>query len=349
MIKTYRKPYNMHVHFRTGPTLIDVLPFTSIAFAGAVPMGNTFVTGPDDVTRYRREIMAHAHRGFNPIMSIMLVNKTTPKIVEESFLAGARVLKWIPGGTSTNSDDGVALSDMKKYYPVFAKAESLGMIVSVHWELVKDFLGKEIPMLYREEAAIPFFIQLATDFPGLKIIAEHVTTKKMVETVEKLYNMGCNVAATITSHHPVITYHDVCDADGNVFNPLNYCLPIAKLEEDRLAIRKAMVSGKPYYFYGGDSAPHQTFWKSLKLLNGKSPRAGIFSAPIEIPQQLETFEEEGALDKFQDFHSVFGPQFYGIPLSKETLTVKKETWRVPYEYKGIPIFRGGEELSWQIA
>ncbi|MBT4277735.1 dihydroorotase [Candidatus Falkowbacteria bacterium] len=340
----------MHIHFRTGPMLINVLPFTSIAFQGAVPFGNTFVTEADDVVRYRREILVHAHKGFNPIMSIMLVNKTTPEIVEESFLAGARVLKWIPGGTSTNSKDGVSLLDMKKYYPVFAKAESLGMIVSVHWEAILNFAsGKEIPMLYREEAAIQFFVQLATDFPGLKIVAEHITTKEMVKTVEILYGMGCNVAATITSHHPVLTYSDVCDADGNVINPLNYCLPIAKLDQDRLAIRKAMVSGKPYNFYGGDSAPHPIFWKSLKLLKGKSPRAGIFSAPVEIPQQLETFEKEGALDKFEDFHSVFGPQFYGIPLSQETLTVKKETWRVPYEYEGIPIFRGGEELSWQIA
>ncbi len=343
------KPYNLHAHFRTGQMLINVLPFTSIAFAGAVAMGNTFVTEAQDVIRYREEILAHAHNGFNPIMSIMLVNKTTPEIVEAAYRAGAKVLKWIPGGASTNSEDGVSLLNMKKYYPVFAKAESLEMIVSVHWEAIRDFVsGKEIPMLYREEAAIPFFIQLATDFPGLKIVAEHVTTKKTLEAVEMLYNMGCNVAATITSHHPVLTYSDVCDADGNVINPLNYCLPIAKPDQDRLAIRKAMVSGNPYYFYGGDSAPHPGFWKSLKLLNGKSPRAGIFSAPVEIPQQLETFEEEGALDKFENFHSVFGPQFYGLPLSQETLTVKKETWRVPYEYEGIPIFRGGEELSWQI-
>ncbi|MCF6276907.1 MAG: dihydroorotase [Candidatus Magasanikbacteria bacterium] len=341
---TIRKPDDFHVHLRRGQTLINVLPFTSAVFKRAVIMGNTTppIKNSPDVISYKKEIGLHAHDGFTPIMSIMLTNSTTPKDIEDAFDAGAKVLKLIPEGTSTNSDEGVPLSLLKNYYNVLKIVQDLGMIFSGHWELIENpETGEKIPEIERETQAIPFLLKLIRDFPKLKIVVEHVTSKEMIQTVEQSPN---NVSATISAHHPILTFDDVCNKDSDIINPLNYCKPIAKNEVDQKAIIKAMTSGNPKFFFGSDSAPHPINQK----IDSQNCPAGIFSAPIALPLLCEIFENENALDKLEDFVSKFGAEFYGIPLNQESITLKKEQWNTPYEHNGIGIFKGKDKLNWQI-
>jgi dihydroorotase len=339
------KPFEAHAHVRTGQMLIRTLPFTSCIFKRAVIMGNLTppITTAADVKRYREEILLNASSPhFEPVMSIMLTHHTTQEIIHDAFFKeGVRVLKLIPGGTSTGSDNGIPLSLLKNYYFALEEAERIGMIFSGHWELITDSNGKIIPEMEREERAIPFLAEVVRQFPRLKIIAEHVTTAAMVKFVKQAPQ---NVAATIASHYLVITAKDVFDRNGRIKNPLLYCKPVAKTKTDQQAVIEAATSGHSKFFFGSDSAP----W-SLENKKKSPPTAGIFSAPVALPLLAETFEKHGALEKLSDFTGLFGPFFYGLRVHGETLTLQKRRWKVPFDYENIPIFLGGKTLQWQIA
>lgn len=337
-----RMPDDMHVHLRTGQMLADVLPFSNI-FGRCVVMGNLPqpIVNAQDVKRYREEIFCH-RPNFIPLMSVMLVNQTTPQIVLEAHQEGARVLKLIPGGASTNSDEGVSLDKLEQFYPVLEKAQELGMIFSGHWELGKDFQsGQDIPEVEREVAALPYLKRLTNSFPKFKIVVEHVSTRAMADFVKSCCD---NVAATITAHHAVLTFKDVLNEKGEIKNPLNYCKPIAKSEDDRRAVIEAMISGNKKFFFGSDSAPHNISQKIKE-----NPAAGIFSSPIAVPLLAEIFEGQGRLERLEDFVSRFGAEFYGLPTSDEKIILRRGKHKVPILYRGIPIFKGGGELEWHIA
>lgn len=341
-----RRLDNFHAHLRTGPILADVLPFSNV-FGRVVVMGNLIVDGvprpvitAEDAIRYQNEILA-AKPNFQPIMTIMLVNQTTPDIVRQAYQAGVRVLKLIPGGTSTGSDQGVRLESLENYYNVLQIAEELGMTFSVHCELDKyPDTKKEIPELNREFLAMHYLVRIVKRFTSLPIIVEHISDRRMIEFV---INAPDNVAATVTPQHLLYTIDMVLN-DGEIINPHLYCKPILKTSEDVNALRGVIFSGNEKFFFGSDSAPHLISAKQLP-----NPAAGIFSEPVVLPLIVQLFETFGALNNLEKFLSENGAKFYGLALNEDTIKLAKKEWRVPKSYKNIVPLCAGEKLQWRIA
>lgn len=339
---TIPRPNDMHAHLREKK-LMQLILLRSNFYGRVVAMGNLshpIITNLD-VIRYSWKI-EDCSPLFEPIMTIMLVNSTSPQIIRAAS-DSAKVLKLIPGGTSTNSESGVRLEDLEKYYPILKEAEEEKMIFSGHWELINDpKTGKEIHELERETAAIPYLKKVVKAFPRLRIIVEHASTREMIEFVK---NAPANVAATLTAHHALLTYNKVCDKKEKIINPHIYCKPIAKLARDRRAVIEAMLSDNPKFFFGSDSAPHPPEKKKLP-----NPQAGIFTpGEIAIPLLAEIFDNYGELEKFKrgGFTSGFGAKFYGLP-PNENSTLKREKWTVPKKYEGIVSFWAGHELNYKI-
>lgn len=334
------KPDDMHCHLRQGEMLKSVVDFSNV-FGKVVVMGNLVkpIIRAININRYRKEILSHNPK-FKPIMAVMLTKQTTPKILQDAYSANAKLLKLIPGGTSTNSSDGVRFESIKEYYPVIKIAEKLKIILSIHAELDIDSNGKNIKEVEREKAAIPYLKQIIKDFPKLKIIIEHASTKAILDFVKKAPK---NVGATLTVHHSFINYSDVFNNNGNIINAFNYCKPIAKSEKDRQAVVSAMTSGNPKFFFGSDSAPH-----SIDKKQASPPAAGIFSAPLAIPLLCQIFSENNKLDKLENFTSCFGADFYGLPRNKEKIEILEKEWIVPNKYKNIVPFLAGQKIKFQI-
>jgi len=354
-----KRMFDAHLHLRRGGMLLNVLPFTTRYCSRAVIMGNTLppIKNAEGVIDYRKEILAGSTY-FEPIMSIMLLKSTTPEIVEEAYRAGARVLKLIPGGTSTNSDEGVPLSKLRDYYNVLDKAQELGMIFSVHFELSVNENGEEIPEIQREQWSIDYLFQIARDFLGLRIVVEHVSTMEMIEIVKGLSD---NVFATLTVHHATRNYFQCSEVDGMIINPINYCKPIFKRIPDMMAVAEAMVSGNPKFFLGSDSAPHLLSKKCYRLDINQKPAAGLFTAPVVPSVLCDIFvghfysilhdhpdPEAFIAERINDFASNFGADAYGLSRTDITFMMVRSPWVVPREFAGVGLFMGGEEKQWQI-
>jgi dihydroorotase len=340
-VVTIRKPDDMHLHLREGQMLAKVLPFTSEVFTRGVVMGNLSVpiVTARDAERYREEILK-VDSSFKPIMAIMLTRRTSRQIIQEAFERGFKVLKYIPGSASTNSEEGLPITELKNYYHVLELAQKLGMIFLGHWESPFDGAGIPVPELEREVQAIPFLEEVVRTFPRLKVVAEHASTETMIEWVK---NAPDNIGATLTVHHALLTYGDVCRSDGGVYNPHHYCKPIVKTPGDRCSVVAAMISGNPKFFFGSDSAPHP-----LSAKEKTPPSAGIFTAPVALPLLLELFERNNAVHRLNDFVSRFGAEFYGLSLNEGKVFLKKESGTIP-EFAGeARIFNGGQRISWQI-
>ena len=338
-----RKPDDWHVHLRHDQILRSVAKHTSRVFERALIMGNLTppIVTAQDMIDYRQEIKKHTGRNFQPLMTVMLTKRTTPAILTEAHAARAVALKWIPGGTSTGSDDGVSMEDIERYYPVLTKAEEMGMVLSGHWEQLRDKNGREIHEFLRETEAIRTLTKIINDFPLLKIVVEHITTAEMVEFVQEA---PANVVATITAHHLVLTYADVKKPNEPI-NPWCYCKPIAKRPKDQETLVKAALSGNRKFFFGSDSAPHPESSKTAT-----PPAAGIFvPGKVAIAILTSIFEEVKMLDKLENFTSRFGAEFYGFPLNTKTITIYKQPWEVPEWYKPVGVFMGGQTLDWQVA
>lgn len=328
---TIRRPDDMHVHLREGHMLSRVLFFTEIAFARALVMPNLskpILTAADAID-YRNTIMEARSRKFEPLMTIKLVASTTPEIVRGAKEAGVIAGKFYPEGVTTNSEDGVR--DVESLYPVFEAMEECGMVLCLHGELPGAFC------LDREGLFLPSLERIAEDFPGLKIVLEHVTTSEAVTAVALLPN---NVAATITVHHLVLTLDDVV---GGFLQPHHFCKPIAKRHLDRERLLAIATSGNPKFFLGTDSAPHAVGKKECA-----SGCAGVFSAPVALEVLCEVFEKQDALDKLEAFTSEFGAKFYGLPLNEEFINIHREEWTVPEFYGMVRPFKAEETLSWRI-
>jgi dihydroorotase len=339
---TILDPLDAHLHLRNKKMLYDVALYTSSVFPRAVVFGNFTENPIDDAPSsisYRDEIKA-VDKNFQPIMSIMLTRKTTVEVIIAAYNAGVRNLKFIPGGASTGGARGLDLPDLKSMISLYSLVRELGMIASFHFELTSTPEGRKIPKESQELAAIRYLDFLVREIPGLKIVVEHASSYDMIEYVKAA---PANVVATLTAHHALLTFADVCDANGKIIDPLNYCKPIAKTLLDRWAVRQAMVSGNPKFFFGSDSAPHL-----LELKRSANPPAGIFTAPVALPLLCQIFEEEKALDKLEGFVSKYGADFYGLPGSQGIVTIKKEPWRVPIILAGIPIFMGGQRMQWKV-
>ena len=289
---------------------------------------------------YRKEIMKSlpSTSSFNPLMVLYLTDSTGPKEIDSASAAPeVYAAKLYPAGSTTNSDNGV--TSITNIYPTLEAMQKEGFPLLVHGE-VSD---PEVDVFDRESAFIEKILdRIVTDFPGLKIVLEHITTKDAVD-----YVLGCNdnIAATITPHHLLANRNHMFV--GGI-NPHYYCLPVLKRQNpDQKELLKAAISGNPKFFLGTDSAPHDRDKKESAC-----GCAGIFSAHAAIELYAEAFDIEGAIGRLEGFASIFGPGFYGLPQNREKITLEKSPWRVPnhYEFAGSRLtpFFAGTELSWKL-
>ncbi len=339
---TIRRPDDWHVHLRDGAMLQGVAAYTARQFARAIVMPNLSppVTTTAMAREYRERILAGLPEGtaFEPLMTAYLTDHTDPADLTRGKAEGVlTAAKLYPANATTNSAHGV--SDIARLDPVFAAMESVGLVLCIHGEVTDP----DIDVFDREAAFIERYLErIVRQFPGLKIVLEHVTTAEGVAFVEE---GGPNIAGTITPQHLHLNRNAMLV--GGI-RPHAYCLPVAKRETHRLALREAATSGSHKFFLGTDSAPHARHDKESAC-----GCAGIFNAPFALESYLQVFDEEGALDRFESFASLNGPAFYGLPANAETVTFVREDIRVPdtIEANGTAVvpFHAGETLRWRLA
>jgi dihydroorotase len=337
-----RRPDDWHAHFRDGAMLAAVLPFTARAFARAIVMPNLVppVTTVAAAEAYRGRIVAALPKGgrFTPLMTCYLTDGADPAEVERGYRAGVfAAVKLYPAKATTNSAFGV--TEIAKTYGVLERMATLGMPLLIHGEVADpavDVFDREAVFIER------ILAPLIARMPGLKIVLEHITTKDAVAFVSAA---SPNVAATITAHHLMINRNAIF-AGG--LRPHMYCLPIAKREPHRLALRRAAVSGNPKFFLGTDTAPHP-----VKDKEADCGCAGIFTAPSALELYAQVFAEENALDRLEAFASLNGPRFYGLAPNEERVTLVNRRWRIPSEVRAgevtVKPFLAGDEIDWQLA
>ena len=337
---TIRRPDDLHLHFRDGSTMRAVVPWTARQFARAIVMPNLAppVTTSALAADYRERIRAAVPDGvaFEPLMTAYLTDATDPDDLAAGFADGIlTAAKLYPAGATTNSASGV--TDIANIEPVLERMAAIGMPLCIHGEVT----SADIDIFDREAVFIDRILApLVARLPDLKVIFEHVTTSQAVDFVE---GTGANVAATITPQHLHINRNAMLV--GGI-RPHMYCLPVAKRESHRLALRKAATSGNPKFFLGTDSAPHHRHAKESDC-----GCAGIFNAPFALESYVQVFEEEGALDRFEGFASEHGARFYGLSLNEGTVTLQKADIAVPAEVDGgeaaIVPFHAGEVVKWR--
>lgn len=338
-ILTIRRPDDWHVHLRDGVMLEAVASYTARQFARAIVMPNLAspVTTVDSARAYRSRILAALPEGydFTPLMTAYLTDTIDPSELAAGHAAGVlTAAKLYPAGATTNSDSGV--TDIRNIHGALEQMEAIGMPLLIHGEVTDP----EIDIFDREAVFIERTLEpLARRFPALKIVLEHITTADAVQFVE---SAGANVAATITPHHCVINRNAIFERG---IRPHAYCLPIAKREKHRLAVRAAAVSGSPKFFLGTDTAPHARGDKESAC-----GCAGIFNAPFALESYAAVFDAEGALDRLEAFASENGPRFYGLPLNEGTIALRRISTVVPEQMdaNGTPLvpFQAGETLGW---
>jgi dihydroorotase len=338
---TLRRPDDWHVHLRDGEMLEAVAPYTARQFARAIVMPNLDppVTTAAAANAYRERILAAAGgTDFTPLMTCYLTDDADPREVAAGFRAGAfAAAKLYPAHATTNSAHGV--TRVAKIHAVLEEMQRVGMPLLVHGEVTDP----GVDIYDREKAFIDrIFSALASDFPELKMVFEHVTT---AEAAEFVMAAGPNVAATITPHHLHIN-RNAMFAGG--LRPHAYCLPVAKREAHRVAVRRAATAGSPKFFLGTDSAPH-----AVEAKQSACGCAGIFNAPFAIESYAAMFEEEGALDRLEAFASEHGPRFYGLPLNEGRIVLERVEVTVPETLPAagtrVAPFHAGETLPWRFA
>ncbi|WP_394731150.1 dihydroorotase [Altererythrobacter sp. GH1-8] len=338
---TIRRPDDWHLHFRDGDMMRDVVPFTARQFARAIVMPNLTppVTDSASAAAYRERILSAVPDGidFMPLMTCYLTDDTDPDDLARGAAEGIfTAAKLYPANATTNSAFGV--SDMARLDPVFARMESEDIVLCIHGEVTEshiDIFDREAEFIERH------LRRIVRDFSKLRVVFEHITTS---EAVDFVLECGPNVAATITPQHLHINRNAMLV--GGI-RPHAYCLPVAKREQHRLALRKAATSGSPKFFLGTDSAPHPRHAKESAC-----GCAGIFNAPFALESYLAVFEEEDALEHFEGFASLNGPAFYKLPINKATVTLKREPHKVPDMLtaagEDIVPFHAGETLDWKL-
>lgn len=309
-----RVPDDFHVHLRSGQMLTDVLPFTTRQFARALVMPNVPpILNAADVTRYRQEICALAPGSFQPLMAFKITPNTTTETIFDAHAAGAIAGKVYPLDITTGSEDGCA--EIRDLFPCFDLLDQLGMVLSLHGEV------PGVDDIDAETEFLPTLREIASAFPRLRIVLEHITTAEAVRVVESL---PYTVAATITVHHLYLTMNDV---HHGKLHPHNFCMPTAKRKRDRDALRAAATGGNPKFFLGTDTAPHEVNKKECA-----DGCAGVFSAPVAIPLLVQLFDEMGVLDRRWEFASGFGARHYGLPLNDGTIELVAEPWVIQERY-----------------
>ncbi|MFX0540284.1 dihydroorotase [Roseovarius sp. S4756] len=339
---TLRVPDDWHLHLRDGAMLRAVLPWTAAHFARAIIMPNLVppVVTRADADGYRSRIMAALPEGatFQPLMTLYLTEETDADDVAAAHATGLiTAVKLYPAGATTNSASGV--SDFDRVQGVLERMAEIGLPLCVHGEVTDP----SVDIFDREAVFIDRVLDpLRRRVPGLKVVMEHITTSQGVDYV-KAHDAG--LGATITTHHLVINRNHIL-AGG--IRPHYYCLPVAKREEHRLALRAAATSGDARFFLGTDSAPHTDPAKLQPC-----GCAGCFTAPNTLPILAHVFEDEGALDRLEAFTSLNGPAFYGLPPNEATLTLNRGTpdliAQIETEDGPVTVFDPGFALNWHVS
>lgn len=337
---TITRPDDWHLHVRDGDALNTVVPHTAAQFGRAIIMPNLRppVTTTAQALAYKARIQAAVPAGmtFEPLMTLYLTDKLPPDEISRAKDAGIVAAKLYPAGATTNSDAGV--TDLRKTYKTLETMQRTGMLLLVHGEVTST----DIDLFDREAVFIDTqLIPLRRDFPELKIVFEHITTKEAAHYVR---DSGKFTAATITAHH--LLYNRNAIFTGGI-RPHYYCLPVLKRETHRLALVEAATSGSDKFFLGTDSAPHPAHLKEHA-----TGCAGCYTAHAAIELYAEAFDAAGALDKLEAFASFNGAGFYGLPRNQGTITLKKESWTPPESFAfgeaALKPLRSGEALPWRM-
>jgi len=339
---TLRRPDDWHLHLRDGAALAAVVGDSARRFARAIVMPNLkpAVRTTVQALDYRERILAALpdDSAFEPLMTLYLTDDTPPEEIARAKLSG-RVfgVKLYPAGATTHSDEGV--TRLSRCFHALEKMEEVGVPLLVHGESTDpaiDVFDRE--QVFIEEVLGPTLER----FSRLKVVLEHITTREAAQYVEVT---GPNVAATITAHH-LLMNRNALFLGG--IRPHHYCLPVLKRESHREALVEAATSGNPKFFLGTDSAPHPRGAKEAAC-----GCAGIYTAHAAIELYAAAFEEAGALDRLEGFASVFGAQFYGLPLNRDSITLERAEWRVPerlaFGGEELVPLRAGETVPWKLA
>jgi dihydroorotase len=337
---TLTRPDDWHLHVRDGAPLATVVPHTAAQFGRAIIMPNLKppVTTAAQAVAYRERIMAAvpAAVAFEPLMTLYLTDKLPPDEIKRAKDAGVVAAKLYPAGATTNSDAGV--TDIRKTYATLEALQREGLLLLVHGEVTSP----EIDLFDREAVFIDTqLIPLRRDFPELKIVFEHITTKDAAQYVTEADRF---TGATITAHH--LLYNRNAIFTGGI-RPHYYCLPVLKRETHRQALLQAATSGNPRFFLGTDSAPHPAHLKEHA-----TGCAGCYTAHAAIEMYAEAFEAAGALHRLEAFASFNGADFYGLPRNSGTITLRKESWtpaeRFAFGEAELKPLRAGEALPWRL-
>lgn len=338
---TITRPDDWHLHLRDGAALKAVLPDTARQFARAIVMPNLRppVTTTELALAYRERVIEALPAGssFEPLMTLYLTDNTSADEIAKAKASGIiHGVKLYPAGATTNSDSGVTSLD--KCAHVLGVMEKLGMPLLVHAEVTDssvDVFDRERVFIERN------MIPLLKNFPALKVVFEHITTKDAADFVAE---SPANVAATVTAHHLLMNRNDMFK--GGI-QPHHYCLPILKREEHRLALVEAATSGSAKFFLGTDSAPHAKHTKEAAC-----GCAGMYTAHTAMELYAEVFEAVNALDKLEGFASFYGADFYGLPRNTEQITLVKGEWKVPgslpYDGDVLVPLRAGQMVHWKL-
>jgi dihydroorotase len=341
---TLTRPDDWHLHVRDGEALKTVVPHTAAQFGRAVIMPNVRppVTTAALAVAYRERILAAAppplpgHTPFNPLMTLYLTDNLPPDEIKRAKDTGVVAAKLYPAGATTNSDAGV--TDLRKTYATLEAMQREGLLLLVHGEVTSS----DIDLFDREAVFIDAeLVPLRRDFPELKIVFEHITTREAAQYVQ---SAGDFTSATITAHH--LLYNRNAMFSGGM-RPHYYCLPVLKREIHRQALVDAATSGSPHFFLGTDSAPH-----AAHLKEHASGCAGCYTAHAAIELYAQAFDAAGAMDKLEGFASWYGPDFYQLPRNESTITLRREAWTPPESYAfGEAVLKplaGGQALQWRM-
>ena len=335
------QPDDWHVHFREDEMLKVVTKYSSRVNRRCIAMPNTSnpITSSDQASAYKKLIESNSYNeNFEALIPCYLtdslnLNDFTFALQNNIFVGG----KLYPNNATTNSQHGV--NDIKKIYNIFEILEKENRVLLIHGELNRD----DIDIFDREKYFIDEeLFQIRNTFKDLKIVLEHVSSSYGVDFV----NVNKNICGTITPHHMLLTKDDVFKNEK--INPHHYCMPVVKSEKDLLSLRKAACFDNDKFFLGTDSAPHLTKDK----IQHESLKAGIFSSPCSLELYANIFEEEHALHNLEKFSSINGPQFYGLDINSQVLTLNKTETEVPeYTEEGnikIKNFFAGKKINWKV-
>ena len=329
-----RLPDDFHLHLRQGEALALYARREAASFGRALVMPNTVppIVDGASVSDYRRRILAALPPGsrFQPLMSFKLVPGMTGKAVTACAAAGAIVGKYYPAGVTTNAADGPR--SFGEVAAALDAMEELDLVLCIHGE------HPGAPSMERETAFLPEVEKIMARWPRLRVVLEHLST---AEAAAFVATGPVRLAATLTAHHLLYTIDDML---GEALTPHLFCKPILKSASDRRALREAVFSGSPRFFFGSDSAPHPRARKE----SGAAP-GGVYSAPTAVPALAGLFEAEGALAALPDFLSSHGAAFYRLPAPEGSLKLVRRSWIVPGEIDGVVPMCAGERLSWDFA